>query len=426
MANKLPNRRRLGIRFVVGFVLMSAFAGLVGAVIQLPNEYDFKRIEFPAAPDSGEPFLTEDAAGSVYASWVEKRDDGNQSLQFSKLNADASAWSEPVLIADGSNWFVNWADVPSIAVGPDGRMAAHWLEGLGTGRYAYGVRITFSDDHGQTWSSPEWLHEDESSSEHGFVSLSYASDGSLDSIWLDGRNMALGSDNMMIMSRRINSDGTFEDEQIIDDQTCECCPTSIARLADGSIISAFRDRSDDEIRNIHVRKGDENGWQTSAWSSSDGWKIAACPVNGPVVQSEGAHVAVAWFTAPEDVPAVHVSFSEDQGASFENTVSVHENRPIGRVGMSMLDEKKIVVTWIESGVAPADSARSTAAAEAGIKMRIVHTDGTLESTNVVAPTASSRASGYPRVATQDETLVFLWTQVGERNQVVSSIGKPTR
>ena len=137
-------------------------------------------------------------------------------------------------------------------------------------------------------------------------------------------------------------------------------------------------------------------------------------------------MAVAWFTAPEDVPAVHVSFSEDQGASFENTVSVHENRPIGRVGMSMLDEKKIVVTWIESGVAPADSARSTAAAEAGIKMRIVHTDGTLESTNVVAPTASSRASGYPRVATQDETLVFLWTQVGERNQVVSSIGKPTR
>ena len=36
---------------------------------------------------------------------------------------------------------------------------------------------------------------------------------------------------------------------------------------------------------------------------NDGWKIAACPVNGPAVAANGKRVALAWFTAPNDADA---------------------------------------------------------------------------------------------------------------------------
>ena len=64
--------------------------------------------------------------GQLYLSWVEKRSDGAHTLRFASL--EEAGWSAARTIATGHNWFVNWADFPSLAVSQDGRLAAHWLE----------------------------------------------------------------------------------------------------------------------------------------------------------------------------------------------------------------------------------------------------------------------------------------------------------
>ena len=100
-------------------------------------------LDVPAAPGSGEPNLFTDKNGNVVLSWVEENEEGSK-LKFSQL-AD-SQWKPATEIASGDDWFVNWADFPSVAVREDGGMAAHYLAKNGEGTFAYGVNMTFSNN----------------------------------------------------------------------------------------------------------------------------------------------------------------------------------------------------------------------------------------------------------------------------------------
>ncbi|MCH8961398.1 MAG: hypothetical protein IH820_08765 [Bacteroidetes bacterium] len=72
----------------------------------------FQVIESPAAPGSGEPNLHTSADGDVFLSWVEPGAETRHALRFARLEDEA--WSAPQTIAEGDDWFVNWADFPSL------------------------------------------------------------------------------------------------------------------------------------------------------------------------------------------------------------------------------------------------------------------------------------------------------------------------
>src|SRR5205809_894968 len=78
----------------------------------------------PASTNSGQPQLS--ATGDhVVLSWIERTGE-NAALRFSE-RTDAG-WSEARTVASASNWFVNWADVPSVVRLHNGTLAAHWLQ----------------------------------------------------------------------------------------------------------------------------------------------------------------------------------------------------------------------------------------------------------------------------------------------------------
>lgn len=81
-------------------------------------------IASPASQSSEEPFLFTAEDGDVYLSWIERKENKDQ-FKFSKM-IDGK-WSTSQLISEGDNWFVNWADYPSIMVNSE-VMAAHWLQ----------------------------------------------------------------------------------------------------------------------------------------------------------------------------------------------------------------------------------------------------------------------------------------------------------
>src|SRR5690606_10238858 len=107
---------------------------------------------------------------------------------FSTLND--SSWSAPVVIASGSNWFVNWADYPLLAVDGNDHLIAHYLKKSGAGTYAYDVEYISSADRGKSWSAPKVLHDDGKQAEHGFVSIINSGENYFIS-WLDGRNAVM-------------------------------------------------------------------------------------------------------------------------------------------------------------------------------------------------------------------------------------------
>lgn len=360
----------------------------------------------PAGAGSAEPNLAVAPDGRVYMSWLEPSD-SSHALRFAVL--DDTTWSPARTIRQGSDFFVNWADFPSIQLLGEGRLAAHWLQRNGPGTYAYGVRIAMSSDGGETWGKPVMPHRDSSQTEHGFVAM-WPEDGRLGAAWLDGRNFGKpghdAANEMMLMSTSIGPDGALGEEVRLDARTCDCCQNSAAMTAEGPIV-AYRDRTPDEIRDIYVIRRVGGRWTDGAPVHADGWRVDFCPVNGPAIVADGRRVAVAWFTAANDSARVKLAFSDDAGASFGSPVIVDDGNPAGRVDVELLGDGSALVTWIER----------TGGDTAAVRARRVGRDGTRAPARTIATSSAERASGFPRMAISGEDVIIAWTVPGKPSAV---------
>ena len=367
----------------------------------------------PAAADSREPELSATADGRIILSWVEKVGEKRYALRFA--TRDASNWSKAGTVAEGENWFVNWADFPSVIALTDGSLAAHWLVKSASSTYAYDVNIARSKDGGKAWGKAVVPHSDKTQTEHGFVSLIPLPDGRVGAIWLDGRNLKDVKDegdehtplpvSMTLRYAAIDADGNLSDEIQLDDRVCECCQTSVALTSEGAI-AVYRDRSDKEIRDIYTVSRQQGTWSTPRAVYADNWEINGCPVNGPSVAADGRLVAVAWYTGANDTPRVKAAFSNDAGASFGKAIEVDDGETLGRVDALLLPDGSALVCWLSGN------------AEGGaIKVRRVSPDGALGPAAVIAKTDISRSSGFPRMVRLGDEVHFAWTEFGKPSYV---------
>jgi hypothetical protein len=360
----------------------------------------------PAGPGSAEPNLAVGPDGTVYLSWLEPQDSG-YALRFSSF--DGSSWAAARTIRSGRDFFVNWADFPSIAVVGPKHLAAHWLQRTGKSTYAYGVRIAQSRDGGATWSSAVRPHIDSSDTEHGFVAL-WRENNMLGAAWLDGRKFSKeghhASNEMTVVTTTLDGNGKRGAEVTLDARACDCCQTAGAMTSNGPIV-AYRDRSANEIRDIYVVRRVKGKWTEPKAVHDDKWNIAACPVNGPNISANGRRVALAWFTAANDSPRVKLAFSSDAGATFRAPIRIDEGAPAGRVDTELLPDGGALVSWVER--TGGDTAR--------VLLRRVHADGKFGPPVSIASSTAQRASGFPRMVLSNGYAYFAFTQPGRPSQV---------
>ena len=282
-----------------------------------PKAPTVSEVTVPAGVGSEEPNLSVAPDGRVFLTWLQPAEPDGYKMMFS-VRDDKGTWAEPRMVAGGTNWFVNDADFPSMTVLSDGTLAAHWLGNNEPGTEAYDVNIAMSHDGGATWSKPVVPHRDKVKSEHGFVSLVPGPGGQLNAIWLDGRNAPEeGEGDMALMHTTIAADGTLGTEAVLDKRVCECCQTSATATSDGLLV-VYRDRSEDEIRDIAIVRYANGSWSQPEPVNKDNWQIDACPVNGPAISSSGQNVAIAWFTGAEEKLRVYTMLSTDSGKTSEN------------------------------------------------------------------------------------------------------------
>ncbi|HET9713443.1 MAG TPA: sialidase family protein [Pyrinomonadaceae bacterium] len=376
----------------------------------------------PATGDTREPELTTTPDGRIVLSWVEKLDAKRYALRAA-IRVSAG-WSKTMTVAEGDNWFVNWADFPSVVALNNDTLAAHWLVKSGTGTYAYNVNIALSKDGGQTWSKPIVPHLDNTQTEHGFVSLIPLHDGRLGAIWLDGRNMKDMKDDhgedkplpvsMTLRYASIDANGGMAEQAELDERVCECCQTSAALSSDG-VIAVYRDRSHGEVRDIYSVRQASGTWEKPQAVHADNWEINGCPVNGPAIATSGRNVAVAWFTGVDSKPSVKIAFSPDAGATFDAPILVDDGETQGRVDILLLPDNSALVCWL-SGNADGGA----------IKVRRVTRNGSIGPPALIAQTDISRSSGFPRMALLGNEVHFAWTEFGKPSKVLTAVTDVSR
>ena len=78
-------------------------------------------------------------------------------------------------------------------------------------------------------------------------------------------------------------------DAVVDARTCDCCQTAVAMTAKGPLL-AWRDRSEDEVRDIAVARFENNAWTAPKPVHADGWKVESCPVAGPALALSLIHI----------------------------------------------------------------------------------------------------------------------------------------
>jgi hypothetical protein len=389
------------IRTILGIFFLT---GILGSCADEKTEMpvivssEVKMLTSPAADSCAEPYLSTDKNGTVFLSWVEKKGK-DAALKFSSLSNDN--WSTPLTVAAGKNWFVNWADYPVMAKDGNKNFIAHYLEKSDTAKFTYDVKLIASPDGGVTWANPFILHDDGKKAEHGFVSLLPYNDGFF-ACWLDGRKTASeeghgGHDGhhgeMTVRAAILDKTGKKIKEWELDGKACDCCQTTAAITDNGPVV-VYRDRSDDEVRDMSIVRLVNGEWTMPVTIHSDNWKIKACPVNGPRADVIGNNLAVAWFSMHGKKGEVKIVFSKDGGVTFEKPIRIDEGNTIGRVDVVMIDSASAFVSWMEGSA---------------IKAVKVNADGRKGNTITVASSSDKRSSGFPQITKAGDKIIFAWT-----------------
>lgn len=372
----------------------------------------------PSPSGAAQPDLVSAPDGSLLLSWLEPMEETGHRLRFSRLAGREAAWSAPRTIAEGPGWFVNWADTPHVFALADGSLWAHWLRSTGPSRMDYGIDLVRSSDGGATWSAPTLVPSTAKVGDNGFVTFWPQGGDRLGMAWLDSRQKTPGDAHahhddhgggaMMLRAALFDAEGAQQADWGLDASTCDCCTTSSAMTDRGTVV-VYRGRTAGEIRDTRIVRFDGTAWTPPHDVHADGWEIAGCPVNGPVVVADGASVWVAWYTEAGGMPELRAARSQDAGDTFSAPVTLAKGpQVLGRLGLARGDGH-LLASWLEEAKDP------------GQRLVLTRYDdawGGARRTEVATLATRGRASGMPRVQWAHGAAWLAWTDVADGTPMV--------
>lgn len=414
-----------------------ALIGLLAAGAAEATDFAAHALDASALGHAAQPNIAVDRGRDRFVlTWQARLPDGCMALRAAELTPGGDQLGEVREIARGCDWFVNWADIPSLVVTDNGDWLAHWLQRRDGGTYAYDIRLSRSRDQGRTWSKPFSPHSDGTPTQHGFVSMAPVSGGDGDRallVWLDGRagadSAVAGDDHghhdegvMSLRSAIVDRDGNTREEIEIDARVCSCCPTGLVRAGDGSHLAVYRDRSAAEVRDTALARRDAGGWRVGVPVHDDGWEIRACPVNGPALAVRDAQALVAWSTMADGnglsvryrlMPVSADSVSSGEPATFR--VLEQGAAVAGRVAVAANGDGWLIA-WLGAD------------RQGESMLRLARFDSALTERGRidVAAVPAGRDIGMPRLAVSGDHALLAWTAVDAEAPIVQGQRRATR
>jgi hypothetical protein len=315
-------------------------------------------------------------------------------LQFSVWRNEA--WSKPITITAAQPFSRHPSESPGVIALSNTNLIAYWSQRPANEATTKEVDVYFavSTDRGRHWTAPTLANVAGSGQESSYPSVAPMDDKRAALIWLDGTNWTKQK-RVALMSRTIRSDGSTDEATVIDQDTCTCCPTSLAQAGSG-LVAAYRGHTTENIRDISVLRNVNGRWSQRGVLHADHWHFTGCPVNGPHLDATQKRALITWFTAAQDRPTVNLAFSDDAGANFSAPIRVDEGNAIGRAQAVLLPGRSAAAFWLER-----------VSGTTRLLVRAVHEDGMLE-----MPIEVSHGSdlGCPHAARGAGAILITWAE----------------
>ena len=196
------------------------------------------------------------------------------------------------------------------------------------------IRYAGSKDGGRTFSPAVTVAGASLTGARGWHAATLGYDGGVQVVWLDGRNAApMAHDHGKGASKPVRTPGGPRQdifhaswkgdsrpvEHLIQANVCFCCKTAVVASGE-KVYAAWRHIYPGSLRDIAVARSTDNGatFGPPIRVSEDGWKIDACPDDGPAMAADGHDgIHIAWPTlVAGDTPRKGIFYSTLKGDSF--------------------------------------------------------------------------------------------------------------
>ena len=334
-------------------ILVCSACLLISCIRQSPqDQLSSNQLEWVLGSDgSGQPHFSKLGKDRLLLNWMQPNGDSME-LVYSIVGPDL-LWTQPSPIVQGDNWFVNWADLPSVVPITENIWVTHWLE-YQEDYAGYDILFSITKDAGNNWSDPRLLNEDDLPAEHGFVEI-FPNGNGFSMLWLDGRRYVADQASDLTMGATLRQasfsfDGERLNEYILDQFVCDCCQPDVAQMNNMTYV-AYRDRTENEIRDIVMLANKDHGeWSDPINLPADNWQISGCPINGPALALSEEGAGVVWFSAKNDEPQIRFAFKQHNSDLFLSNVILEEYAPWGYVDI-VYDEinDQFILSWLRDG-----------------------------------------------------------------------------
>jgi peroxiredoxin len=339
-------------------------------------------IDPPAAPGSTDLALTVErdrilGQDFILMTWIEPDGDDHLRLRFARFTEHS--WSSPFTVARGVS--ASTEDPPSLAI-------VDTDTGRSTLLARAGNLAARSTDRGRIWlrlPAPDLE----------FASLA----GAYEEVHAFGLSAGLNG------SALLWGGPAFAERMVLDPHVSERSATSAAATSDGPVV-VYRDRSEDDVRDIAIVRYEEDGSSEPHLVHADGWRLSESPPHAPAVAAKSRKVVVAWYTEALRRPRLLVAFSSDSGDTFGEPVEVDRplgiRAPSGAVSVAIDEDGGAIVLWVATN----------RAGEADLLLSRVAADGRRGDELLVARMPATRLRGVPRMARASEQLAVAWEEGG--------------
>ena len=175
---------------------------------------------------------------------------------------------------------------------------------------------------------------------------------------------------------------------LIDDRVCDCCQTDACMTPKGPIL-VYRNRSEDEIRDIYYTLFTDGHWTTPKAIHDDHWKINGCPVNGPAIAASGNRVAIVWYTEAGGAPSIKMVYSENAGDTFSEPILIPSRHTLARLDLVWKNDDHVLISYLDKQAPDSESAT--------IKLYQYSIKDGRSNTYELDQVSSKRKSGIPKM-----------------------------
>ena len=283
--------------------------------------------------------IAADSHGHVALTFV-RRDSTGKNLWLAISRDSGVMFAEPVRVNARPGSVASYPEGRPYAVfGANGGLAITWgdrrpdstgavdvmVRASGDGGATFGPAVVVNDDqrliadNARNWSW-RWHHQWRPDAYHGFPALTYLSDGTLFSAWLDEReNPATeGEPTSSSLYSATSHDGgqTWSENVRIATVVCPCCRPMALSDPSGRIAVAYR-RAANDLRDPALAVSFDGGrtFPIDTLISADRWLLKACPDQGPAISADPTTAQYAWYTGAHPAGVYLVPWSSEHGAS---------------------------------------------------------------------------------------------------------------